>query len=180
MSNVRRHKLYSLRCTKKLLKRIGVEPNAEVSAPSTVLGDWYANILFSKPQHVVLCISERTLLPLVLPAKQPSGLPQRLRLALEEMLQVLGIPPGLVARELEEMQHQCFAPTLSKSALGSLNDLMYHLSWSLKERAGWSLLEHALHLSEIPCKPLEYAFPREATAARFQASSLIALASSVS
>ena len=180
MSNVRRHSLYSLRCTKKLLKRIGVEPGGEGSAPSTVLGDWYANILFSKPQHVVLCISERTLLPVVLPAKQPVGLPQRLSVALGEMLQVLGIPSGLVTRELEQMRQPCFAPTLSKSALGSLNDLMYHLSWSLKEHADRSLLEHALHLSEIPCKPLEYAFPREATAARFQASGVIALASGVS
>jgi hypothetical protein len=180
LSNVRRHKLYSLRCTKKVLTRIGAEPSGEDSAPSTVLGDWYANVLFSKRQHVVLCISERTLLPVILPAKQPAALPQRLSAALETMLQVLGVPSELIAHELEQMRLATFAPTSSKSTLGSLNDLMYHLSWSLKEHADRSLLEHALHLSEIPCKPLEYALPREATAARFQASNVIALASGVS
>ena len=144
------------------------------------MGDWYANILFSKPQHVVLCISERTLLPIVLPAKQPAELPQRLCASLETMLQVLDVPPGLIARELEQMHQHHVAPTASKSALGSLNDFMYHLSLSLKEHADRSLLEHALHLSEIPCKPLEYAVPSEATVTRFQASKVIAIGSGVS
>ena len=175
----RRHKLYSLRCTKKLLTRIGLEPGRETPAPTTLLGDWYANVLFAKPQHVVLCISERTLLPVVVPARQPGGLPQRLEAQLGPLLQVLGVRSEAIARELDQMREHRFASTASKSALGSLNDFMYHLSWHLKANPERSLAEHALQLSEIPCKPLEYAMPREATAALFHASSILSTASGV-
>ena len=178
--HVRRHKLYSLRCTKKLLKRIGAPPSGNVLAPTTVLGDWYANILFAKPQQLVLCISERTLLPVVLPAKQPAGLPERLRVELPRMLQLLGVSSQAIAEELEQMRQHQIEPTQSKSALGSLNDFMYHLSWGLKDHPGLSLLEHSLRLAEIPCKPLEYSFPVEATASLFRARSVIKAAAGVS
>ena len=55
--------MFAMRCTRKPLDRIpGV---VEEAAPSTtVLGDWYANILFGHPQ-VVLLVSEKSLLPAV-------------------------------------------------------------------------------------------------------------------
>ena len=34
------------------------------SIPTTRLGDWYANLLFTKSQHLIVCVSERSLLPI--------------------------------------------------------------------------------------------------------------------
>ena len=63
--------MVTLRCTQKLLRRL--EVTDKPAAPTPVLGDWYANILFSRPHQLVLCVSERSLLPVVLLAKEPDA-----------------------------------------------------------------------------------------------------------
>jgi len=49
-----------LRCTQKLLKRIG-PPIADPPASTTALGDWYAQPLAIGHQRHVLLVSERSL-----------------------------------------------------------------------------------------------------------------------
>ncbi|WP_425435061.1 DUF6933 domain-containing protein [Novosphingobium mathurense] len=57
--------MFYLYCTKKLLDRI--KPEISLSGRSdTSLGNWYATALFWKPQ-IALLVSERTLLPLLIP-----------------------------------------------------------------------------------------------------------------
>jgi hypothetical protein len=41
--------------------------------------------------HLVLCLSERTLLPVIVPAKDIATLPTRLPLAVGEILQAIGV-----------------------------------------------------------------------------------------
>ena len=78
--------MYTLRCTQKLRSR-GLKPATGVDrSPDTVLGDWYATLLHSRPQQLVLCVSERSLLPVVLAAKDARSLPQRLAEAVPVML----------------------------------------------------------------------------------------------
>jgi hypothetical protein len=172
--------VFHLRCTKKLLKRIAAEPEGVRGATNTVLGDWYANIVFSKPQHLVVCISERTLLPIVVPAKNIHGLPQRLCAQLEQLLQLIGVSSAAIELELAQMREHQFAPTASKSVLGSLNESVFHLSWMLSAHRESSLLEHAVRLGDIPNKPIGYAFASEATRSLFKAKQVIADASGVS
>jgi hypothetical protein len=172
--------VFHLRCTKKLLKRIGAAPEDAPGAATTLLGDWYANIVFSKPQQLVVCISERTLLPVVVPARNVHGLHRRLCAQLEELLQIIGVPSVEIAHELAQMHEHRFAPTASKSALGSLNEAIFQLSWSLSGYPDRSLLEHAIRLAEIPNKPIGYAVAAEATHSLFRAKQVIAAASGVS
>jgi hypothetical protein len=54
--------MMTLSCTRKLLDRAGVFTKAETAPPTTVLGDWYANLLFTRPQQLILCMNERSLL----------------------------------------------------------------------------------------------------------------------
>ena len=51
-----------LRCTLRVLKRFGLEPGPEAAASTTLLGDWYANLLNAGRSRWVLCVSERALL----------------------------------------------------------------------------------------------------------------------
>jgi len=60
--------MFTIRCTKKLLRR--VDDTETPTASTTVLGDWYAKVLYSRPHQLVLCVSERSLLPVVLHAKE--------------------------------------------------------------------------------------------------------------
>jgi hypothetical protein len=137
------------------------------AASTTLLGDWYANILFVRPEHLVLCLSEKTLLPVIVQAKDVKSLPRRVAEATEQVLRAVGIPEAEIEAELAEMQQGYLATTASRKVLGCLNDFMFHFELQYKELSGLTLLEHALRLAEMPSAVLEFAFPNEATSALF-------------
>lgn len=62
--------MFAFRRTQKLLDRINLSPDPEPVPPDTVLGDWYANLLRVGRTQLVLAVSERTLLPVVVPARE--------------------------------------------------------------------------------------------------------------
>ena len=155
--------MVTLRRTQKMLRRVPGQPSASAPRPTTLLGDWYANLLFRKPQQLVLCVSERTLLPVIVPAKEFHTLPARLAGAVREVLAALGVAPTLADREHDEMQQYCFGRTESKRILGSLNEFMFELAYVMDARPGESLLQRALFLAKSPCKPIGYNSPHRAT-----------------
>lgn len=155
--------MVTLRCTQKLLRRVTDQPSDSPPRPTTLLGDWYANLLFSKPQQFVVCVSERTLLPVIVPAKDIHILGARLALAVRDVLQALGIASRLAERERAEMQQFYFGRTENKRVLGSLNEFMFELSFVMHGRPDETLLERSLFLAEAPCKPIGYNSPNRAT-----------------
>ena len=166
--------MFTLRCTQKLLHR-GLEKAASADvAATTLLGDWYANVLVRRPQHLVLCVSERTLLPVLLPAKDARSLPLRLAEALGSVLGHLGIEPDAVEKERAEMRVARVGRTANRSVLGSLNDFMFQLQVGLDISPERSLLEQALWIGETPCGPMNYASPILATRALFTSAAVLA------
>ena len=151
--------MFTLRCTAILRKRLGATEDAPSTPPSTKLGDWYAHLLFIRPQ-LVLCVSERTLLPVLVPARDGSLLGARLRDAVGHMLAGLGIVDAAVEAEREAMMDAVIGKTLSRQVLGSMNDFVRMLD---SYRGAGSLLEVSLRLSETPCGPLRMNSPREQT-----------------
>jgi hypothetical protein len=134
--------------------------------PSTGrLGDWYANLLVMRPAHLVLCVSDRTLLPVIVPAKDIASLPTRLALAVGDMLRAIGVPEEPVIRELRQMVDWRIAKTANRRVLGSMNDF----AWMLDVDSGepMTLLDRALLLAEVPCKPIGMDSPRRATLSLF-------------
>ena len=166
--------MFTLRCTQKLLWRgLTESPHSEV-ATTTLLGDWYASVFVTRPQHLVLCISERTSLPVVVPAKSTGALPVRLVEALSPILAALAIPAASVQAECDHMREHRIGRTASKRVLGSLNELMFLLEHSLHDRPEWSHLERSLWLAKTPCKLVEYNAPDRATQALFLSSAAVA------
>ena len=105
--------MFAIRCTRKLLKRGAPSKLETPVAPTTVLGDWYANVLVTRPEHLVLCISERTLLPVVVTAKDIRRLSERVASAAQQMLASIGLPQQDIDCELREMQTSYLATTLN-------------------------------------------------------------------
>ena len=143
--------MVTIRCTQKLLRR--VDPTPGTQPPTTRLGDWYATILFARPEQLVVCVSERTLLAVVVPARPASALGKRLSEGLAEVLTALGVSATQIAHEVREMSECSFARTQSRSVLGSLNELVFHLSEPprdsrrLQTLRGWS---HE-YVKEVSC-----------------------------
>ena len=151
--------MVTIRCTQKLLRRIRSETLVAAPDSDTLLGDWYANILFARTQHVILCVSERTLLPVVVPARAPAELGARLADSLQLLLRHLGVSQLHIESEVEKMDPVVFAPTRNKRLLGTINSFMADLSCYLGEHPRCPLLDASLHLAETPCAPINFDFP---------------------
>jgi len=153
--------VYTLRCTGKLLRRLG--PLTEVSreAPTTVLGDWYGTLVYAPAMQLVLLVSERTLLPVVVAAKESRTLAGRFPLALARVLAELKVPLAVIDREMEAMAERWIGKTASRQVLGSMNDfqrMMPYHPWPAR-----SLTALALELAEAPCGPIGMRSPDDLT-----------------
>lgn len=161
--------MFTIRCTQKLLARLGSVPVTIITTPDTVLGDWYANLIRVGWMQVVLAVSERTLFPLVVPAKESRTLVPRLMEALAKQLLSIGVPQEDVQAELQTMQSSVIAKTANRRVLGSLNDLAFQLETGIKHSPDRSLIELSLCLAKTPLTYIEYASPQYATVAAFAA-----------
>ncbi len=170
--------MFAIRCTRKLLDRVALKALPAPVPPTTVLGDWYANLVFTRPEQYVVCISERTLLPLVVTARDTKGLPTRIAAAAAEVLRAVGVCEEDVSAETTEMGVAYFAKTADRRVLGSLNDFVFHFEHGTGSDSRMSTLERTLCMARMPCGALEYAYPSEATLAAFAASKLLKAAGS--
>lgn len=161
--------MYTLRCTRKLLKRLGAAPCSAVVEPTTVLGDWYANLLYTRPQQLVLAMNERSLLCVLVPAREAGRLGARVKAAAQELLLELGVPLAVAAREGEAMKDMHVGATLSRAILGCMNDAVVQLSWKLQQ-PGVSLLEAELHLAGNIYSLTKYQPPGERVLGLFRVS----------
>lgn len=128
-------------------------------ASSTVLGDWYANILWVHRRPLVLAVSARTLLPVLFPAGDRASLGDRLSAALGDVLAALGIPVGQINGEQRQMTTVAFARTVSRQILGTMSDF----DRMLDVGPGQSLLKAALELARAPCGPIGMESPDRVT-----------------
>jgi hypothetical protein len=152
-----------VRGTKKFLDRVGA-PEAEPPASTTVLGDWYATVLFWKP-HVALFVNEPTLLPVLVPLAPARTLLSRLPRSVERALSLQGLSGSFISSEVEAMQQTSLAKTANRSVVGMLNEFAF-LAGQWRAGTG-DLLDVSLRLSDVPCGPLfrTHTFPRHAVAA---------------
>ncbi|MBI5481907.1 MAG: hypothetical protein HY906_23835 [Deltaproteobacteria bacterium] len=134
--------MFSLHCTARLLEALRVEPRPPPAA-TTRLGSWYANLLPGR-RPAVVCVSERTFLPVVLP-QEGARLPLLLPEALAALLQALDVPRHLIEQERLAMAQVTWARTESRSVLGVLNEQAYLASELLEDdRASFAAITRRL------------------------------------
>lgn len=154
-------RMFTLRCTRKLLKRLGARPSSEAITPTTVLGDWYANLLYRRPQQLVLAMNERSLLCVLVPAAPADRFEQRLRDAVADVLLEIGVPSPLVAAELQAMEPMSVGATASRAVLGCMNDAVVQLEAHAADHAAKvALRDVALYLAENIYSLTDYQTPR--------------------
>ncbi|MBN8488383.1 MAG: hypothetical protein J0M20_11760 [Burkholderiales bacterium] len=161
--------MFVLRCTQKLLSRLRVAPDLATAPSDNVLGAWYANLVRAGRVQVVLAVSERSLLPVVVAARDGRTLVQRLIAAVDPMLQAVGVPADDAAAECRAMQTWTLGKTENRRVIGSLNDLAYQLEGALPYWPERTLMDHSLWLAQTPLKFIDYGSPDRATLAAFAA-----------
>jgi hypothetical protein len=79
----------------------------QLYADAVLLGDWSATILLQRPSHLVLAVSERTLLPILLEAAPLASLAERLRDEVSIVVHRLGGSAAIIEEERAAMESLC-------------------------------------------------------------------------
>lgn len=117
--------MYTLRLTRALLTQF--EPDDEESAdvePTTRLGDWYVMPIEIGHRSLLLCVSEKSLLSVVLPADRLPDLPEQLVTALVGVLHRLGAPKQAIVDEVDAMTSGGIGPATSRATLNAMRGLV--------------------------------------------------------
>lgn len=144
--------MLTIRATRKLLDRLGPE-SSDLDPSTTLLGDWYATALSWKPHQIALLMSERTLLPVLLPLAPAATLMTRLPTQLATVLTAHGVPDKLIHEELDRMRAWQLARTNDRSKLGSLNEFA-RLAEHARHDYPEDLTALSMWLATVPCSPL--------------------------
>jgi hypothetical protein len=164
--------LLVFRCTRRVVKRFRLRLVESPPASSGLLGDWYANLLNVGSSRLVLCLSERSLLPVILPARN-DVFPDQFPEFLAEVLLGLQLAPERVHEEVAAAREVAFAKPRSRNVLGALNDFGFH-AWHELADPRWQStpLRVALRLAEMPSKPIGYSSPDRVVRSLFQSAGL--------
>lgn len=153
--------MFSFRCTRTLLKKLDEDVVETPPSPTTRLGDWYGNTFFPGQARYVIFVSELSLLSVVMPLRERKKLLLNFQSRLRELLTALSMTEDQIEAELRETETYAVAPTISRSILGSMNDLVLNADDYVQSHREPTLLELELMLAEIPCGPLDMAYPAE-------------------
>jgi len=151
--------MITLHCTARLAKRFNLRLAADPRQPTNRLGNWYGNLLNVGPRRFAILVNEMTLLPVIMPARA-AVFPHTFPAALEEVLAGLDIPAEKAAQEAAASEITCYAKTLNRSVLGSMNDLAFHAGLLLED--GTRELSASIKLANMPSLVMDAVFPSEA------------------
>jgi len=158
--------MVTIRCTRDLLEYVKAEVGREATRPSNRLGDWYAKRLSTKRGKLAICVSERSLLPILVAATTDAGaFVLAFREAVRSVLRGIGAEPQWVRREARENEQIALGKTASRRVLGSLNDLAFLAHATLDDHPHIDLVALAVELADTPCSPLNYETPRSVSLA---------------
>ncbi len=123
------------RCTQRTVRKFKLRITDKPPSSTGVLGDWYANLLNVGTARWVLCQSERSLLPLILPARDDC-FPGQFGTTLGCLLRRLGIRELRVRQELESTNEILFSRTRNRQVLGAMNDFSFNAEGYLEDYRG--------------------------------------------
>ncbi len=155
--------MITLRCTKKLQDFLGITLTELLLPTSSMLGDWYANLIDTRAGRLILIVNEKTLLAVAIPVLSASRLEDWFRMRVYNLLQMIGVDAKVAADELAHYEEVQYAKTASRSVLGSMNEFTYAIQYWFDPEYGelnQSISDLEVWLSEEVCFPLEHTFPQ--------------------
>ena len=139
------------RCTERARERFKLRAEADVVAPTSVLGDWYANLFNHGRERWVILVGERTLLPLIIPARN-SEFPGKVGEYLAEILKEFGVPASKIEAEVSAMDSFRIGRTENRSVVGVLTEYAFAATYHMPEESAFLT---SLKLSETPLGPFK-------------------------
>jgi uncharacterized protein DUF6933 len=142
-----------VRATRKLLRLTGPPTAPDDDRGTTLLGPWYATVLFWRPR-VVLLVNEATLLPVLLPLAPARTLTGRLAEQIGTVLTTLDVPSAIIDQEREHMRTAQLGVTANRSVVGVMTDFARLAEIHHDNDPTADLVALAVRLAATPCGPL--------------------------
>jgi hypothetical protein len=142
-----------VRATRKLLRLMGPPTAPDDDRGTTLLGPWYATVLFWRPR-VVLLVNGVTLLPVLLPLAPARTLTGRLAEQISTVLTTLDVPSAIVDQERRHMRTAQFGVTTNRSVVGVMTDFARLAEIHNEDDPSVDLVALAVQLAATPCGPL--------------------------
>jgi hypothetical protein len=139
--------------TKKFRERVRTPAPGPGDVSTTALGNWYATVLFWKPQ-VALFVNETTLLPVLEGFAPAATVIDRFPADLARALRAHQVSESFMESELAKMDHYRLAPTANRSVIGVMNEFAYLAEVYRSADTPADLLALSLRLARTPCGPL--------------------------
>ena len=148
--------MITLCCTQKTQRRLRLTAVVTNPSPSSAaLGDWYLHLVNFGRTQVVLATSERSLLTVLLPARElRTTLESNLLSAVLRLLLALEIPVDAVNREIEAMQPMAYGKATNRRVLGSMNTFAFYVS--VCQYHEQDALPLAMRLAKTPMSAIGY------------------------
>jgi len=155
--------MFTLRCTKTLLYKMGATPILDMRKPTTVLGDWYANVIPTCRGEIVICTNERTLLTVILPLIDGQHPLSMFTLRVYNLLRLIGVSERRAEAEMTEMESVEIGKTQSRRVLGSMNEIALTLQIMAEDAPSGALKasEGELQIARSLFSYTEYMYPEE-------------------
>ncbi len=151
----------TLHCTLRLAQRLRVAYPERTKPITTKMGSWSANYFnLGRIPHVILT-NEATLLTVAIPFKPAGTFWERFLDLLEEVMQLMEIPPKAIQKELDGMRTFQYARETNRSVLGSMNDFVGLTRAYFERDPSITLQELSIRLNNVPCSPLRMRCPRD-------------------
>ncbi len=106
-------------------------------------------------------MNDRSILSVLVTAKDGATFPNRMRFGLARLLLRLGVAPDIVEAEVNEMGEVAIAPTNNRSILGCMRDATLALEYAAESGQSASLEELEMRLTRHIHGPTGYARPGE-------------------
>lgn len=142
-----------VRATKKLLRLTGPSSASDQDCGTTLLGPWYATVLFWRPR-VALLVNEATLLPVLLPLAPAATLTSRIAEQITTVLTAHHAPAAIVDEERRHMRTCQLGATINRSAVGVMTEFARLAGFHHDAGPALDLVGLAVRLAETPCGPL--------------------------
>ncbi len=156
--------MITLRLTHKLQKLLDIDLDEQHKPTTSRLGDWYANFVPTYSGDLILFVNEMTLLSVAIPFLESSNLLLWFRLRVGNLLGMIRIPSVAIDQELRHYNNIQFGKTVSRSVLGSMNDIAFQyqvIAEMAENEADFSLSNAEYQMSQMPCKPIDYRGPMD-------------------
>ena len=142
-----------VRATAKLLRLTGPPTAASQDRGTTLLGPWYATVLFWRPR-VVLLVNETTLLPVLMPLAPASTLADRISEQITTVLTAHHAPARIIAEERRHMRAWQLGTTVNRSVVGVMTEFARLAGIDHDADPDTDLAGLAVRLATTPCGPL--------------------------